>query len=122
MAIAYLSAPGRFPRYTNSSMLTTLLPATSVDVERGFSRGGRVVSKLRHNLSEDSTRAATVLSEWVENSVFSASSDFAARLADGWKRGKNCEGVAAEQDAHASKVLRGERMRMAITEIAETEE
>ncbi|TFK84149.1 hypothetical protein K466DRAFT_497099, partial [Polyporus arcularius HHB13444] len=39
-------------------------PAASVDVERA--RGGLTVSKLRHNLSDESTRAATVLSTWTK--------------------------------------------------------
>jgi hypothetical protein len=33
-------------------------------VERGFSRGGLTVSKLRHGLSDESTRASTVLHAW----------------------------------------------------------
>ncbi|RPD52699.1 hypothetical protein L226DRAFT_440170, partial [Lentinus tigrinus ALCF2SS1-7] len=40
--------------------------ATSVDAERAFSRGGLTVSKLRRNLSDESTRAATVLSAWMK--------------------------------------------------------
>ncbi len=39
--------------------------ATSVDAERSFSRGGLTVSKLRCNLSDESTHAATVLSAWM---------------------------------------------------------
>jgi hypothetical protein len=39
--------------------------ATSTDVEQGFSRGGLTVSKMRHSLSDESTRAATVLGSWV---------------------------------------------------------
>lgn len=39
-------------------------PASSTDVERAFSRGGLTVSKRRHALSDESTRAATVLSSW----------------------------------------------------------
>ena len=35
-------------------------------MERGFSRGGLTVTKLRHGLSDDSTRAATVLHAWSE--------------------------------------------------------
>ena len=33
-------------------------------MERGFSRGGLTVSKLRHGLSDKSTRASTVLHAW----------------------------------------------------------
>jgi hypothetical protein len=40
--------------------------ASSCDVERGFSRGGLTVSKLRHTLSDESTRATTVLNTWSE--------------------------------------------------------
>jgi hypothetical protein len=35
--------------------------ATSTDVKRAFSCGGLMVSKMRHSLSDESTRAATVL-------------------------------------------------------------
>lgn len=38
--------------------------ATSTDVERAFLRGGLTVSKMQHSLSDESTRAATVLSSW----------------------------------------------------------
>ena len=40
------------------------MPAASTDVERAFSRGRLTVSRLRHSLSDESTRAATVLSSW----------------------------------------------------------
>lgn len=39
-------------------------PAASVEVERAFSKGGLTVSKRRHGLSDDSIRAATILSSW----------------------------------------------------------
>ncbi|KLO05129.1 hypothetical protein SCHPADRAFT_802371, partial [Schizopora paradoxa] len=39
-------------------------PATSVDVERAFSRGSLTVSKHRHALSDQSTRASVVLRSW----------------------------------------------------------
>ncbi|PPQ84242.1 hypothetical protein CVT26_013048 [Gymnopilus dilepis] len=40
--------------------------ASSCDVERAFSRGGLNVSKLRHALSDESTRASTVVNSWSE--------------------------------------------------------
>ena len=40
--------------------------ATSVDIERGFSRGGLTVSKCRHALLPKSVRAAAVLSSWTD--------------------------------------------------------
>jgi hypothetical protein len=36
----------------------------STDVERAFSRGGLTVSRMRHSLSDESVRAATVLGSW----------------------------------------------------------
>ncbi|KAI0061452.1 hypothetical protein BV25DRAFT_1771677, partial [Artomyces pyxidatus] len=39
--------------------------ASSTDVERAFSRGSLNVSRLRHSLSDESTRAATVLQSWM---------------------------------------------------------
>ncbi|KAI0758618.1 hypothetical protein BC629DRAFT_1295742, partial [Irpex lacteus] len=38
--------------------------AASTDVERTFSRSGLTVSKRRHASSDESVRAATVLSSW----------------------------------------------------------
>jgi hypothetical protein len=38
--------------------------ATSTDVERAFLHGGLTVSKMRHSLSDESTRAASVLGAW----------------------------------------------------------
>jgi hypothetical protein len=40
--------------------------AASTDIERAFSRGGLTVSKLRHSLTDSSTRGATVLGAWHE--------------------------------------------------------
>ncbi len=45
---------------------TNFLSATSVDVERAFSRGSLTVSKHRHALSDKSTRASVVLRSWME--------------------------------------------------------
>jgi hypothetical protein len=46
--------------------LITRYAATSTDVERAFSRGGLTVSKMRHSLSDESTRAASVLGAWCD--------------------------------------------------------
>lgn len=45
-------------------VLTPVLLACSTDIERGFSKGCNTVSRLRHSLSDESTRAATVLASW----------------------------------------------------------
>ncbi|KIM75182.1 hypothetical protein PILCRDRAFT_79225 [Piloderma croceum F 1598] len=42
------------------------IPATSTDVERAFSRGGLTVSKMCHFLSDESTRAASILGAWCD--------------------------------------------------------
>jgi hypothetical protein len=44
--------------------LITSCTATSTDVERAFSHGGLTISKMRHSLSDESTRAASVLGAW----------------------------------------------------------
>ena len=65
MALDFLSAPGMF--FLNFGFCSAVLlfsSAASTDVERAFSRGGLVVTKLRHNLSDESTRAATILHSW----------------------------------------------------------
>ena len=41
-----------------------MLLATSTNVKRAFSRGGLTISKMRHSLSDKSTRAATGLGSW----------------------------------------------------------
>ncbi|KAJ3510755.1 hypothetical protein NMY22_g15875 [Coprinellus aureogranulatus] len=46
-----------------------LIPATSTDVERAFSRGGLTVSKLCHSLSDESTCCATVVSAWAKDDL-----------------------------------------------------
>lgn len=43
--------------------------ATSVDVERMFSHAGLTVTKHRHNLSDESTRAAVVLGSWFKKGL-----------------------------------------------------
>jgi hypothetical protein len=63
MALDFLSAPGMH-LLQFKFMLTDTAPATSTDVERAFSRGGRTVSKTRHALSDESVRSATVLGSW----------------------------------------------------------
>jgi len=80
-------------------MMTFLLSAdlclaSSCDVERGFSRGGLTVSKLRHGLSDESTRTSTVLHAWSqiprlipENEIIQVFKDKCRRL----KKGKGVE-------------------------------
>ena len=69
MAIDFLLAPGMLHYgflgciYHNS---VAFYLASSCDVERGFSRGGLTVSKLRHSLSDESMQATTVLHAWSE--------------------------------------------------------
>jgi hypothetical protein len=41
--------------------------AASTDVERSFSQGRLNVSRLRHSLSDESTRSATVFGSWIAN-------------------------------------------------------
>ena len=65
MALDFLTCPGMFHSllfYCNVLMIFCL--ATSVYTERSFSWGSLTVTKKRNSLSDDSTRAATILSSW----------------------------------------------------------
>lgn len=66
MALDFLSAPGKIFYLLCAHPLIHVYHyvATSVDVERAFSRGGLTVSKRRHALSDESTRASIVLGSW----------------------------------------------------------
>src|SRR5262245_41273877 len=66
MSLDYLSSPGKPFCLLGSVSRKQLISgeAASTDVERGFSRGRLNVSRLRHSLSDQSTRAATVLGSW----------------------------------------------------------
>ena len=64
MAKDFLSIPGMYQSTYSIIHFITRYTATSTDVERAFSRGGLTVSKMRHSLSDESTRAASVLGAW----------------------------------------------------------
>lgn len=66
MALDFLSVPGVWSCWTSLFFDLHLFVATSTDVERAFSRGGLTVSKLRHSLSDESTRCSSVLGAWTE--------------------------------------------------------
>lgn len=65
MALDYLSIPGK-PSPSQSLFLGTYeaLSATSVDVERCFSRGRIILNHLRNRLSAQTTRALMCLNYW----------------------------------------------------------
>ena len=65
MALDYLSIPGTYsPIQRLCALLTHSSPASSVDVERAFSKGGIFVSNRRHSLSERSIRAGLLVASW----------------------------------------------------------
>lgn len=74
-------------------------PATSTDVERAFSRGGLTVSKRRHSLSDESTRAATVLSSWATVEEIIPEKEILAAFAGKSKRGKGKEKAVIDVDS-----------------------
>lgn len=45
------------------------IPASSTNLECGFSRRGLTVSKLRHSLSDKSVRASTILGSWLRSGI-----------------------------------------------------
>lgn len=71
-------------------------PASSTDVERAFSRGGLTVSKRRHALSDESTRAATVLSSWASLSGLIPEEEILQVFRDKCKRPKKGKSNAGE--------------------------
>src|SRR5882724_7576650 len=67
IASDFFSTPGKnliFSHYNDSDHHTIL--ATSTDVEWAFLHGGLTVFKMCHTLSDESTRAAIVLSSWCD--------------------------------------------------------
>jgi hypothetical protein len=63
MALDYLTIPGEYFAF-NSCLATEILLATSVDVERVFSRGRLILSHVRNRLSSQTTRALLCLGSW----------------------------------------------------------
>ena len=63
MALDYLTVPGEFSCYPLKQVLM-VFSATSIDVERIFSRGQLVLSHIRNRLSAQTTRALLCLGSW----------------------------------------------------------
>ena len=100
MALDYLSTPGQSCSFSLRVIFIIIYKATSTDVERAFSRGRLTVSRMRHSLSDESTRAATVLSSWMAVPGIVPESDIIQALRTktsrtGNTKGKEVEGVAA---------------------------
>jgi len=64
MALDFLSTPGQELILYVSFIFDTTISASSTDIERAFRKGRLTVSLLRHSLSDESTRAGTVLGSW----------------------------------------------------------
>ncbi|EIW53734.1 HAT dimerization, partial [Trametes versicolor FP-101664 SS1] len=56
---------GMYPHLARMALDYLSIPATSVDVERTFSRGRRLLSHVRSRLSAQTTRAVLCLGDWV---------------------------------------------------------
>ena len=73
--------------------------SASTDVECGFSRGGLVVTKLHHNLSDESTHAATVLHSWSQIPGFIPESEIIQMfIAKSQRSGRSLEQVVVIKD------------------------
>jgi len=72
--------------------------ASSCDVERGFSRGGLTVSKLQHTLSDESTRATTVLNAWSDIPGLIPEADIIQVFKDKCRRINRKEQVESAED------------------------
>lgn len=66
MAMDYLTIPGEFFGLTNLSWIfnVSTFIATSVDVERVFSKGRILLSHVRNRLSAQTTRAVLCVGSW----------------------------------------------------------
>lgn len=104
-ALDFLCAPGNvFYCYSLGSVLPRIL-AASTDVERAFSSGGLHVSRLRHSLSDQSTRAATVLGSWASIEGLIPSQELLEMIrkkGPGWRETESLEN---EQDEGTQSVL-----------------
>jgi hypothetical protein len=84
-----------------------LLLATSTDVEHAFSCGGLTVSKMRHSLSDESTRAASVLGKWCDLPRAVPRDEIMAIFKDKGKRPKNNNVSAVSLEGSALGIGRG---------------
>jgi hypothetical protein len=94
MALDFLSTPGQCIASFFHHLLNILL-ATSTDVEWAFSRGGLTVSKMRHSLSGESTRAASVFGSWCDLPGAVPHDEIMAAFKDKGKWPKNNNAMAA---------------------------
>ena len=79
-----------------------LLTASSTDIERSFSHSGLTVTKLRHNLSDESTRAATMVHSWLNIKGLIPEQDIIKLFQDKSKRQK---GSSKSSDANTINVI-----------------
>lgn len=92
MALDILSAPGESSKYFIPINNTNCcLVAASTDVERAFSRGGLIVNKCCHSLSDASVWASTVLSSWGACSDLIPESDILTLFANKSKHSKKAK-------------------------------
>ncbi|EIW62753.1 uncharacterized protein TRAVEDRAFT_112599, partial [Trametes versicolor FP-101664 SS1] len=73
----WLDRQESYPRLSRMAIDYLMVPATSVDVERVFSRGRLLLPYVRNRLSAQSTRASMCLGTWSVHGLVLAS-DFAA--------------------------------------------
>ncbi|KZV90026.1 hypothetical protein EXIGLDRAFT_559559, partial [Exidia glandulosa HHB12029] len=62
-----------YPRLSRMAMDYLSIPATSVDVERTFSKGRILLSHIRNRLSAQSTRALLCLNSWIPLNIVKTS-------------------------------------------------
>ncbi|KIP05872.1 hypothetical protein PHLGIDRAFT_14237 [Phlebiopsis gigantea 11061_1 CR5-6] len=79
------------------------VPTLLTDVERAFSCGGLTVSKRRHSLNDESTRAATVISSWAAIPGVISEDDLLKLFANKSNRSKKTEVPNIVIDADADK-------------------
>jgi hypothetical protein len=81
MGCDYSSCPGELSLCLYDMNLNSFyFLATSTDIERAFSGGRLTVSRMRHSLSSESTRASTVLGTWMKVDGFLDELELTKRL------------------------------------------
>jgi hypothetical protein len=99
----------KYPQLAKMALDYFTAPASSVDIERAFSRGRLTVTHLRHQLGTDSFKALMLLSSWINEGVVTdeqltaALEESMARSGDGADSKKRKRAEAAEADSTAKR-------------------
>jgi len=81
------------------------VPATSVDPERVFSFSGGSITKLRHQLSDDSARPVVMVGLWSKVDGLLPEQEFEMKIEEGWSRSRKRKASVDSIDEPPRKVV-----------------